>query len=407
MSNIYTAIDIGSDTVKLVTVKKHNGKFYPLASDSIKSHGVKKGLIVNAAKVVEAIKEVKKRQEAKLNTEINKVIACVYEDETKFDMAEGEIEFEEEKVITGSDISEVIKEAASKKILNKEELVTVTPVFFRINDLEKIKNPKGKRGTKLEVKVVLTTSPKTSLYQMLGVIDLAGLEVVDMAYKTIGDYYTVHNKDIDQEVGAIINIGEDITTISIFNKGIMINTSSIPLGGHHVNNDLAYVYKIDRTTANRLKEEFATASENYSDDMDKVEIVDNSNEKQEVSQLDISKVVEARIVEILKVAKKEIKNLTKREIRYIIITGGMTELSGFSYVVDDVFRHKATVFNMTTLGARENKYSAALGIIKYYDEKLALRDQEETLIDDNFVKTNINEDKNAGVINKMFGHFFD
>ena len=62
MSNIYTAIDIGSDTVKLVTVKKHNGKFYPLASDSIKSHGVKKGLIVNAAKVVEAIKEVKKRQ---------------------------------------------------------------------------------------------------------------------------------------------------------------------------------------------------------------------------------------------------------------------------------------------------------------------------------------------------------
>ena len=47
----------------------------------------------------------------------------------------------------------------------------------------------------------------------------------------------------------------------------------------------------------------------YSDDMDKVEIVDNSNEKQEVSQLDISKVVEARVVEILKVAKKEIKNL--------------------------------------------------------------------------------------------------
>ena len=46
-------------------------------------------------------------------------------------------------------------------------------------------------------------------------------------------------------------------------------------------------------------------------------------------------------------------------------------------------------------------------ILKYYDEKLALRDQEETLIDDNFVKTNINEDKNAGVINKVFGHFFD
>lgn len=408
MSNIYTAIDIGSDTIKMVTVKQCRNKYHCLASDSIKSSGVKKGIITNAAKVVEAIKTIKKKHEEKLGTSITKVLACVFEDEVSFDVLEGKINFVEEKEITGADISDVIKQAVSTKVLNKEEIVTTTPVSFKVDDRESIKNPKQMRGSSLRVKLLITTSPKTKLYQMLGVIDLAGIEVVDIAYKSIGDYYTVRNQEIDSEVGAIINVGEDITNVSIFNKGIMIKTSSLSAGGHHVNSDLAYIYKIDKATANRLKEEFATASSNYADDLEKVEIVNNMGEKGEVSQLEISKVIEARIVEILKLAKKELKTLTKRELSYIIITGGLTELSGFSYIVDEVFNHQAMVWNMTVIGARENKYSAAYGMIKYYCDKIALRDQEATMIEDDFGKTIVeNNTKNSNVINKMFGHFFD
>ena len=51
----------------------------------------------------------------------------------------------------------------------------------------------------------------------------------------------------------------------------------------------------------------------------------------------ISKLVEGqdakRVAEILKLAKNEIKNLTKREIHYIIITGGLSELADRKSVV--------------------------------------------------------------------------
>ena len=96
----------------------------------------------------------------------------------------------------------------------------------------------------------------------------------------------------------------------------------------------------------------------------------------------VSKVVEARIREILKLAKNEIKNLTNREIRYIIITGGLSELAGFQYLVEQEFGFVAKVGNITTPGIRHNKYSSCLGIIKYFNGKLDLRDKRYSMFTD-------------------------
>ena len=67
--------------------------------------------------------------------------------------------------------------------------------------------------------------------------------------------------------------------------------------------------------------------------------------------------------------KNEIKNLTNREIRYIIITGGLSEIAGFSYLIEEEFGNLAKVCNISTMGIRHNKYSSTLGIVKYFDEK--------------------------------------
>ena len=55
-----------------------------------------------------------------------------------------------------------------------------------------------------------------------------------------------------------------------------------------------------------------------------------------INQLEISEIVEARLREILKLSKKQINLLTNKEIRYIIVTGGITEIAGFQYLVENV-----------------------------------------------------------------------
>lgn len=57
MKKIYTSIDIGSDTVKILVGEVIHDKVYVLASNSIKSKGIRKGLIVDSNLVVNTIKD--------------------------------------------------------------------------------------------------------------------------------------------------------------------------------------------------------------------------------------------------------------------------------------------------------------------------------------------------------------
>ena len=49
MRKIFNSIDIGTDTIKLVTAELYNGKYNILCTTSVKTSGVRQGLIVNLA----------------------------------------------------------------------------------------------------------------------------------------------------------------------------------------------------------------------------------------------------------------------------------------------------------------------------------------------------------------------
>ena len=111
----------------------------------------------------------------------------------------------------------------------------------------------------------------------------------------------------------------------------------------------------------------------------------------------------------MKLAKNEIKNLTNREIRYIIITGGLSELAGFNYLVEQEFGFVAKVCNSSTMGVRHNKYSSCYGITKYFDDKLLLRDKQYKMITDDDRERLLSIDPNIteeNMLNRVFGHFF-
>ena len=174
---------------------------------------------------------------------------------------------------------------------------------------------------------------------------------------------------------------------------------------------LLYIFKLHLNDSRKLKETFAVADSNYADNNDVMQCKTMADEDKEISQVGISKVVEARIEEILKLAKNEIKNLTKREIRYIIITGGLSELAGFQYLVENVFGLEAKVCNISVIGLRHNKYSSAFGVIKYFDAKLSLRGRTYNMISDNdkdsLISTGQKVTVNGNIVSRLVGHFFD
>lgn len=411
MDNVYAGIELGTNSIKVVVVVKQNNVYHTLASVSSKSNGIRNGQIEDTKLAVGSVRNAMKQINDMLGIKIVKVIAVVPPEGCTMNIVVGSCDVIDYDAITGEDVRAVLKDALTGHIDDEYEVVTASPINFKVDDIENIKDPKGLPGKVLESKVVVSTLPKEPLYRILEVLKLSGLETIDIAYASTGDYFTIKNEKYDREVGAIINIGELSTNVSVFNKGIQIKNSVIPIGSFNVDKDLSYIFKISLDEARKLKETFAVAVASYADLNDVIECKSNSNEALEISQVSASRVVQSRLDEILKLAKNEIKNLTKREIRYIIVTGGLSELAGFQYIVDNVFDLKAKVCNIDVMGIRHNKYSSSLGVLKYFDEKISLRGKNVSMISetdkDNLISSNKKVVTNDNIVNKVFGHFFD
>jgi cell division protein FtsA len=411
MSDIYTGIDLGTDSVKIVVSEKINDKFYCLASISSPSQGIKNGYIIDTRLTVNSVKNALKQVNEMLGFKVTKVIACIPPENCKMNIVVGSTKVIDYNDISGTDVSNALLDAIKGLDLKNEELVTVMPISFSVDENNNIKDPKGMKGSVLDTRVVISTTEKEPLYRILEVLKLSGVEAVDISYTSVGDYYCIKNRKFDELVGAIINIGEESTNVSVFNKGIQIKNSLLPVGSKNVDKDLSYAFKTKLSDSKEIKEHFAVAVSSYADVNDTWEIEIDKENKQEIDQVMVSKVVEARVREILKLAKNEIKNLTNREIRYIIITGGLSELAGFQYIVEQEFGFVAKVCNISTMGVRNNIYSSCYGITKYFSDKLKLRGKHYNMISKEDVEILLSTDSslttNDRMLSKVFGHFFD
>ena len=410
MSSIYTGIELGTDSIKIVVLEKINEQYHVLSSVCSESAGIRNSHVYDIKAASIAVKKAVKSASEMLGAKITKAIVCVPPTHCNMDIVNGSVDVVNSK-ITGEDVCNVLNEALKDQDFSEFELVTAIPISFTVDEEENIKDPKGMRGEVLSSKIVIGTMPKEELYRFLEVLKLAGVEALDVGFTSTGDYYTIKNSKYDGIVGAIINIGEDNTNVAVYNKGIQIKNAVLPVGSSNVDKDLAYIFKMKENAARNLKETFAVSMSNYADSTDIVEVKNNNGEIKEISQVGVSKVVESRIREILKLAKNEIKNLTNREISYIIVTGGLSELAGLGYLVEEMFGAMAKVCNITTMGIRHNKYVSVLGIVKYLDDKLSLRGKQMNMIDgdelDDLVSPQHKMINNENIIGKVLGHFFD
>lgn len=83
-------------------------------------------------------------------------------------------------------------------------------------------------------------------------------------------------------------------------------------------------------------------------------------------------------------------------------------MPGMSYLVDEIFDNNASIGNIDTIGIRDNKYSTVSGLIRCFNEKLELRDNDYSMIDlDNENDKKKLDLSDTSVLGKVFGYFFD
>lgn len=407
MRHIYSSIDIGTDTIKLIVCEYYRGKYNLLASSCIPSSGIKKGLINDITKSKECIKKAFDEVEVMLGFKINKVVAIVPSYYSDFKMINGQINIENK--ITGEDVINVLQIAMKEAIIPNKEMVTILPIDFNADDIV-TKNPIGITCSKLSTRAIIVTTPKNNIYSVIGLLNSMGVEVVDISLGCIGDIYTFRNEEVLKKVSAVINIGHEKTEVSLYNKGIVVKHNIINMGSKNVDNDISYMYKIDIEEARNLKETFALAHKNGASLNEIKEVKNKLGEIVKINQYEISEIASSRIEEILTLCNQELNNLTPRKPDVIFLTGGITNMINFSQICREKLGNCAIIGNVSLTGARYNKYSSSIGNIIYFTEKLKLKGKNYSMVTNEEMEIlstpRKNNTYNDTMLGKLFEYFF-
>ena len=408
MEHVYASIDLGSDSIKLVVCDLYQNHLNLLAATSMPSRGIKKGLITEPELAKKSIQLAFKQVEEMLGIRIKKVIANIPNHMAEYKIIKGECDIPGD-LITSRDMMNSYKAGIRSNLMPNEEFVTVVPIDFKINGKTVMKDPKGFPGKKLMGRAMMVTTPKKNVYSVASIIESLGIEIVDISVGSIGDINCFRNSDLDKSISAVINVGSDITAVSLYNKSIPVSTKIIGAGGRDIDRDLAYMYKIDVEEARKLKENFALANKRNADVHDIYETVNMDNVKIKINQQAASEVVMSRINEILTLAKNELEDLTNKPIQYIIVTGGTSNMLDFEYCVHDILPSVASKAKVKLIGVRNNKYSTAIGNIIYFLNTLKLKGMDYSMLSEDDMdelsspRENTNDDTMLG---KVFGYFF-
>lgn len=413
MRKIIASLDIGTSSIKLIVGEFIKNSLNILCVSEVPSRGIKKGLIVSGEELIPVLKETFHKAEEMLGIPVKEVVLGIPAYYTEAVMSEGVSTItNEEHIITHQDLIRAMHAASYNKIDENSELISIIPTRYKVDDDTIVKNPINMIAKKLSLKAVLITAPKNNINSFINVLDRIGIKVIDVVTSSLGDYAINRTKETSSAVGAVINIGEETTTVSILNKGILTKAEVIELGGANIDNDIAYIYKITKKDAKNLKENLGLATTDLAIVEEKVNLTDRLGETVTINQKDLSEIIESRLIEILELSKKQMNLLTKKNIDYIIVTGGTSEIGDFNNLLDKVFTKTHILGKIDIVGVRNNKYSTAVGIIKYYNSRLKLKNKEYSVfsLDDLEIlsgihkKVNINENS---ILGKLFGYFFD
>ncbi len=168
----------------------------------------------------------------------------------------------------------------------------------------------------------------------------SGIELSGLTLEPLASSDAVLSQEEKEAGVALIDIGGGTTDLAIFKDGIIRHTAVIPFGGNVITDDIKEGCSIIEKQAELLKVKFGSAWPGENKDNEIVSIPGlRGREPKEISLKNLSKIIHARVVEIIEQVYAEIKlygheDPRKKLIAGIVLTGGGSQLQHIKQLVE-------------------------------------------------------------------------
>ncbi len=367
---VITGLDIGTDTIKILGVKKElESGTEVLFFDKVNSFGVQKGRIKDPNEVARKIRELIERVEKKHDCKIENLFVNINGNKLQLMPSHGLISVgRADQKVSKEDVSRIFEEAETINLQSSNKVILDTfPREWTLDGEREIRDPVGLQGVRLELDAFLLSAFSSDMDSLADAISSAGFDIEDdnIVPGPIADANAVLTPS-QKELGvALVNIGSGTSSVVIFEEGKLLDLAVFPIGSGNITNDIAIGFKTEIEIAERIKKDYGSLAgkaskktidfdiSSFSDSEEKIDInIEEETKKKKkekpkiskntlfFSEKELEKIIEARVSEIFELVGKEIKKVGRQGLlpAGMVLTGGGAKLPGIVELAKKEFK---------------------------------------------------------------------
>ena len=406
-NKISVGLDIGTTKIVAMSgVKNEYDKTQILGQGKSVSLGVHRGVVNNITQTIQSIQQAIQEAEQSSGEKISSVTVGIAGQHIRsLQHSDYITRANSELVIDEGDIERLINQVHKLVMLPGEEIIHVLPQEFKVDGQAEIKEPIGMYGGRLEANFHVVVGQVSSIRNIGRCIKSAGLDLEGITLEPLASANAVLSSEEKEAGVALIDIGGGTTDLAIFRDGIIRHTAVVPFGGNVITEDIKEGCSIIEKQAELLKIKFGSAWPGENKDNEIVSIPGlRGRDPKEITLKNLSKIIHARVVEIIEQVYVEIKNYgheeqKKKLIAGIVLTGGGSQLKHLKQLVEYITGMDTRVgYPNEHLAGDSDKeitsplFATSVGLVmdglQRIDKQLLEDNLDETLINDDSVELN-------------------
>jgi cell division protein FtsA len=340
--NYSVGLDIGTTKIVAIIGKENEyGKIEVLGIGRSKSLGVHRGVVNNITQTIQSIQQAVDQAQSNSGLTIGSVVVGIAGQHIRsLQHSDYITRANSEEVINEDDLDKLCNQVYKLVMLPGEEIIHVLPQEYKVDGQAEIKQPIGMYGGRLEANFHVVVGQVSSIKNIGRCIKSAGLDLGNITLEPLASSDAVLSQEEKEAGVALLDIGGGTTDLAIFKDGIIRHTAVIPFGGNVITEDIKEGCSIIEKQAELLKIKFGSAWPGENKDNEIVSIPGlRGREPKEITLKNLSKIIHARVVEIVEQVYVEIKNYgheeqKKKLIAGIVLTGGGSQLKHLKQLVE-------------------------------------------------------------------------
>lgn len=374
--NIICGLDIGTTKVSFIMAAVSEKGIEVIGAGKAPNQGVRHGVVVNIDQTADAIRKAKEEAELMSGQVADKAWISVGGLHIESFASSGMIAVRGEEV-QKDDINRVIEVAKAVAIPSDRQVLHVLPKEFKIDDQEGITDPIGMSGVRMECQVHIVTANRSVIQNLLKSVEKAGVSASGLVLQQLAAAAATLSEDEKNLGVCLVDLGGGTADIVSYNRGAVVHTATIPVGGMNFTHDVATGLRTTQQYAEALKVDFGCALPDLvsSDETIQVDSV-GDRPARTMPRLSLCRIIEARAEETLKLIHKELeaKGLVGKLGSGVIFTGGASELIGLVEMGGFIFDMPVRMGLPKKVGGltdvvRSPTYATGLGLIMFAMEK--------------------------------------